>query len=113
MAKQTNDGLYFVACAAVDKCAYRNRCSARCSELRSCSCSLLRAWKMKIPAWQNRRIEAVQICCGLSCSPGHAWRRIKMVLDSFLDKFYSVGWVDPDGLNDQGKQIITNLGDLP
>ena len=30
-----------------------------------------------------------------------------MVLDSFLDKFYSVGWVDSDGLNDQGKQIIT------
>ena len=30
-----------------------------------------------------------------------------MVLDSFLDKFYSVGWVDPDGLYDQGKQIIT------
>jgi len=24
-----------------------------------------------------------------------------MVLDSFLDKFYSVGWVDPDGLYDQ------------
>ena len=29
-----------------------------------------------------------------------------MVLDSFLSKFYSVGWVDPDGLNDYGKDYL-------